>query len=258
MHRAVRDDCKLFALTCLAPQDAAGGGSAVFGRKEKAEIEMISMFQRGDSQGKTSRSRSAGRRSSERVPRHSSGWKRVLARLSEEPGLRILDIGPTSPNNINFLTSLGHSVYMADLVEEAVKPEWRLPTGDNEPERFEVDGFLARHMDFADRKFDAVLLWDALDYIPEPLAGGVIGKLSTVLTEKSVILALFHAKISGPGTAFCRYHVTDNETILSEERDPHPVLRSYQNRQIEALLAPLGACRVLLAKDNIREAVVSR
>jgi hypothetical protein len=37
----------------------------------------------------------------------------------KEPGLRVLDIGSTSPTNINFLTELGQSVYMADLVEEA-------------------------------------------------------------------------------------------------------------------------------------------
>ncbi|MGA8290071.1 MAG: SAM-dependent methyltransferase, partial [Acidobacteriaceae bacterium] len=101
-----------------------------------------------------------------RVSRHSSAWMKILTRLKVEPGLGVLDIGPTSPNNINFLTNLGHSVYMADLVEEAVKPDWLLPAEENEAPAYDVEGFLTRHMNFGNREFDIVLLWDALDYIP--------------------------------------------------------------------------------------------
>ena len=56
-----------------------------------------------------------------RMPRHSSAWKDLLKYLKSEQGLRILDIGPTSPTNINFLTTLGHGVYMADVVNEALR-----------------------------------------------------------------------------------------------------------------------------------------
>ena len=59
-----------------------------------------------------------------RVPRHSSAWKDLLKFLKSEQGLRILDIGPTSPTNINFLTTLGHGVYMADVVNEALRGNW--------------------------------------------------------------------------------------------------------------------------------------
>ena len=51
-----------------------------------------------------------------RVPRHSSGWKELLKHLSTRESLHVLDIGPTSSTNINYITSLGHSIYMANLV----------------------------------------------------------------------------------------------------------------------------------------------
>src|SRR5665213_182093 len=188
--------------------------------------------------------------SAERVPRHSSGWMKILTRLKAESGLRVLDIGPTSPNNINFLTSLGHSVYMADLVEEAIKPEWMLPEIAGEPRSYDVEKFLARHMDFGDRKFEIVLLWDALDYIPGPLADAILQRLADVLTEQGQTLAFFHSRMAGPETVFCRYHVLDGDTIQPQEGDHHPVLRNYQNRQIETLLQHLGSCHFLLAKDN--------
>lgn len=198
--------------------------------------------------------RSAGAR----TPRHSSGWMKILARLKAEPGLRVLDIGPTSSTNINFLTNLGHSVYMADLVEEAAKPEWAVPAKDGEAESYDVENFLGRHMDFGDRRFDVVLLWDALDYMPTPLAGAVLRKLAVVLAETGQTLAFFHSKASGSETAFCRYHLHDGDTLQTQEGGNHPVRSTYQNRQIETLLQELGSCRFLLAKDNTREVIVSR
>src|SRR5260370_38384154 len=59
-----------------------------------------------------------------RVPRHSSAWKDILKYLKSEQGLRIMDIGPTSPNNINFLTKLGHGVYLYVLEYEALHGKW--------------------------------------------------------------------------------------------------------------------------------------
>lgn len=217
---------------------------------------MTPLFQRAAEPGKdnTKRRSSPG----QRVPRPSSGWAKILSYLKDSPGLRVLDVGPTSPNNINFLTSLGHSVYMADLVEEAIKPEWVVPAKDDEGPRYNVAGFLARHMDFGDRKFDVVLLWDTLDYIPAPLADAVLGRLPEVLSEHAQTLAFFHSKMSGPETVFCRYHITDGNILHTQEGTNHPVLRNYQNRQIENLLQNLGFSRFYLAKDNTREVVVSR
>jgi 2-polyprenyl-3-methyl-5-hydroxy-6-metoxy-1,4-benzoquinol methylase len=182
---------------------------------------------------------------------------KILARLKAEPGLGVLDIGPTSPNNINFLTNLGHSVYMADLVEEAVKPNWLRPAEENEAPGYDIEGFLARHMDFGNREFDVVLLWDALDYIPGPLSDAILRRLKAVMREHGQALAFFHSRLTGPETTFCRYHVMDGDGIETQPGPSHPVLQTYQNRQIESLFQDMGACRFLLAKDNTREVIVT-
>ena len=54
-----------------------------------------------------------------RVPRHSGAWSLLRKRLQVEPGLCIIDTGYTSPANINFLTGLGHSLFLADLEVDA-------------------------------------------------------------------------------------------------------------------------------------------
>lgn len=216
---------------------------------------MSPLFQRTEAQKEQTNKRASS--PAARVSRHSSGWMKILVRLRAESGLCVLDIGPTSPNNINFLTNLGHSVYMADLVDEAVKTEWMLPKSEDEPQAYDVAGFLAKHMDFGDRRFDVILLWDTLDYVPTPLAESILGKLASVLSEQGQILAFFHSRMTGAETVFCRYHVQDGDTVQTQEGPEHPVLRNYQNRQIEGLFQSIGSCRFLLAKDNTREVVVS-
>src|ERR1700710_1180954 len=122
---------------------------------------MRNLFGGGDSTS-TSRGSNAGR-----VPRHSSGWNELMKYLRTQESLGILDIGPTSSTNINYITSLGHSIYMANLVEEAAKPEWLIAGDDGEPARFDVERFLATNLNFSGRIFDAVTFWDTADYLPQ-------------------------------------------------------------------------------------------
>ena len=56
-----------------------------------------------------------------RIPRHSSGWKELLKHLQTQESLRILDIGPTSSTNINYITSLGPD---AARLNQAIRNHW--------------------------------------------------------------------------------------------------------------------------------------
>ena len=194
-----------------------------------------------------------------RVPRHSSGWSALQKHLKSEQALRVLDIGPTSPSNINYLTSLGHSVWMADLVHEALKGGWELPAAeeDNAP-GFDVEGFFEQNMNFGGREFDVVLLWTTLDYVPEPLVAPLIEKLYHSLHAGGRVLALFHSKKTGPDTAFCRYHLTDSELIEMQESEPFPIQRVYTNRNIEKIFSAYSNCKFFLAKDHLYEVMITR
>ena len=66
-----------------------------------------------------------------RVPRHSGGWAALRKRLEAESGLHVIDVGYTSPANINYLTGLGHSVFLADLVHDAWTGNWQSGVDEN-------------------------------------------------------------------------------------------------------------------------------
>lgn len=192
------------------------------------------------------------------VPRHSSGWTFVLKHLKANENLRVLDIGTTSSGNINFVTGLGHGIYMADLAGEAAKPEWMLPATESEPERFDVDRFLTENLDFAGRTFDVVLLWDVADYLPEALLKGIITRLHEVMNKGGVILAMFHAKKEDNDNGFYRYHLTENETLNLQWTCERKLAQVWTNRQIERMFESFSSYKFFLAKDNLREVVITR
>jgi hypothetical protein len=201
--------------------------------------------------------------STERLPRHSSSWGQLLERMRKEESLRILDIGATSSTNINFVTALGHSIYLANLVEEAAKREWIIPAYNGEAERFDIDRFLATHLSFTGRGFDIVLFWDTADYLPEQLLSPVLERIHQVMEPGGELLAMFHSatssSVTGPArTDFCRYHLTDASHVDVQHAGDYPILNNYTNRQIEKLLAAFASFRFFLGKDNLREVVVVR
>ncbi|HZY62508.1 MAG TPA: class I SAM-dependent methyltransferase [Edaphobacter sp.] len=205
----------------------------------------------GDSAG------SAKHAGGERVPRHSSGWKELLKHMQAHESLRVLDIGPTSSTNINYITSLGHSIYMANLVEEAAKPEWTIPAEGDTPAGFNVDGFLETNLNFSGRVFDVVILWDTVDYLPEPLIAPVFSRIHQVLQPGGLMLAFFHVTADRE-TAFHRYHLTDTEIVEMQRAGNYPLLHVFSNRKIENMLSEFSNYRFFLAKDNLREVIVTR
>ena len=194
----------------------------------------------------------------ERELRHSSGWAYLQKNLASRESLRVLDIGPTSSVNINYITSLGHSIYMANLVDEAAKPEWLVPDESSDEKRFDVDRFLATNLNFADRKFDVVIFWDTADYLPAALLNPVIGRIYDVMQPGGLLLGFFHSKAAVGDTRFSRYHLTASDSVEIQRAGEHPLLNVYNNRQIEKLLHAFSGYKFFLAKDNLSEVIATR
>jgi SAM-dependent methyltransferase len=204
-----------------------------------------------------------GAAGSGRVLRHSSGWGQLLERMRNEESLRVLDIGPTSSTNINFITALGHSIYLANLVEDAAKRDWMVALEDGAAERFDVDRFLGTHLNFSGRGFDVVLFWDAADYLPEALVAPALERIHEVMAPGGQILAMFHSAASSTGwgaskAEFCRYHLTDDKAVDAQRAGDFPLQNSYTNREIEKLFGSFKSFHFFLGKDNVREVVVTR
>jgi hypothetical protein len=190
-----------------------------------------------------------------RIPRHSTGWAAMLKHLKEEESLQLLDIGPTSASNINLLTGLGHSLYMSELVIEAHHDEWSSRLTEEQPP---VEDFLDQNLNFGGRRFDVILLWTTLDYLPETLIAPAIARLHASLNPRGRILAFFHTRLADDEGIFHRHHVTDTENVEMQEAYRLPLSRVYNNRNIERIFSSYRDCKFFLAKDNVAEVIVTR
>ena len=193
-----------------------------------------------------------------RVPRHSGAWAVMRKRLQSEPGLRLIDCGYTSPSNINYLTSLGHSVYLADLVYDAYTQDWKAGEDEDGNAIWNVDGFLEQTLNFQGRTFDVVLLWTSLDYLPQALVEPVVKRLSDAMNPGGQVLALFHTRTQGEETTRCRYHVTASDTVEMQLTQQFPIQRAFTNRSIERLFSGWAGHRQFLAKDSVSEVIMTR
>jgi len=193
-----------------------------------------------------------------KFPRYSGAWSTLRKRLEADPGLRVIDAGATSPTNINYLTSLGHSVYMADLVHDACKGDWQKGTDEDGNAIWDAEGFLESTLNFGDKKFDIVLLWTTLDYLPEALVTPVVARLHDSMNERGSVLAFFHTKTQGEMTAHMRFHVTPTDEVEVQMSEAFPIQRAFTNRSIERLFAGWSGHRQFLAKDALSEVIMTR
>lgn len=202
--------------------------------------------------GGEARSAEATRRA--RTERHSSGWNALQGFLRDAEGQRTLDIGPTSPTNINLLTGMGHSVYMADLVTEAQGKQW-IETLEDGSQRFRTEEFLAENLQLGSRTFDVVLLWDSLDFLPPALVTATVARIHDSMAPSGKCLVLSHIKQEG---TFGRYHLRPDAAVDVQALSDLPVQQIYTNRQIEGLFSDFSGYKFFLAKDNLREILVTR
>ena len=193
-----------------------------------------------------------------RVPRHSGGWAVLRKRLQAEPGLRIVDTGYTSPANINYLTSLGHSVYLADLVYDAYMGDWRSGSDEDGNPIWNVAGYLDHSLNLTGRTFDVVLLWTALDFLPEPFVAPVVERLHAAMNPGGQVLAFFHTRTQGEEAVGYRYHVTPGDDVDMQMTQQFPIQRAFTNRSIERLFTGWSGHRQFLAKDSVSEVIITR
>ena len=197
-------------------------------------------------------------RNSSRFPRHSGGWGLLRKRLAAEPGLRVLDIGATSAVNINLLTNMGHSIYMADLVQEAFAGDWKGDPDEDGKPVWNVEGFRRQNLDFSQRKFDMVLLWTALDYLPEPLIAPVVDALYEAMVPGGKLLAVFNMRMQPEQSPLYRFHLTLTDDVELQLAQPVPLQRALTNRKIEKLFEKYSGLKQFLAKDGVSEAIMIR
>ncbi|MGB9237010.1 MAG: hypothetical protein WCC04_21580 [Terriglobales bacterium] len=218
---------------------------------------------------RSSSNQSATPETAQKLKRRSSGIGEIARILNSQEGLCVLDVGATSANNIQFLTSQGHKNYSEDLLRASLDPALRTK---DEAGNTVVDckKFLDENLVYPNGRFDIVLCWNLPDYMEESLVKPTIDRLWSQMKPGGLLLAFFHTRDAGPDSTCYRYHITGTDMLemqeiklslpgrpASEKQSPR-LQRVFNNRHVENLFRDFASIKFFLARDNIREVLVVR
>jgi SAM-dependent methyltransferase len=197
-----------------------------------------------------------------RVSRRSNGLAELSKYIAREGSCTVLDLGPTSAANITYFTNLGARSYSEDVLHDSQNPEYLVKNSDGQTV-IDPDKFLAENLNYDAETFDAVLCWDAPDYMNEALVKPVVQRIHKVMKPGGLLLAFFHTKDAGVDAPYYRYHIAGQDAlemqqIATKAASYHKLQRVFNNRHIENLFHDYGSLKFFLGRDNIREVLIVR
>src|SRR5438445_7260365 len=198
---------------------------------------------------------------SRETTRVSNGLKELLWNLDGLGKGKLLDLGPAWQTTLSFFIERGFRVSSEDILRGwkafLTEEETRLREDADAREKLDMTPkgratrFLAENLQYPRASFDAVLLWDLLDYLEPMLAKQMVESLTELLRPGGVILAMFHSK---KPEGFQRYRVADSNTLqVISSAVICPPQKVYQNREIQDLFTRFRTMKSFVGRDQLRE-----
>jgi hypothetical protein len=193
--------------------------------------------------------------------RISNGLKEFLWNLDGLGRGTLLDLGPAWQTTLTFFIERGFRVTSDDilrdwsqfLTEDDAKAKEN-PTPEVFAERtpeVRAKRFLEQNLQYPPSSFDALLLWDVLDYFEPSLAKLMIAHLTELVRPGAVVFAMFHSK---KPAGFQRYRVAGTNTLQVLSAKPiFPAQKVYQNREIQELFGRFRTMKSFISRDQLRE-----
>jgi hypothetical protein len=197
--------------------------------------------------------------------RVSNGLKEFLWNLDGLGRGTLLDLGPAWQTTLSFFIERGFRVSSEDMLRAwkdfLVEEEGKLREAAGRAAQHNLDvtpsaraaRFLEANLQYPNASFDAVLLWDLLDYLEPLVAKQMVANLTELLRPGGVVFAMFHSK---KPEGFQRYRVVDANTLqVISSPVLCPAQRVYQNREIQDLFSRYRTVKSFVGRDQLRESL---
>ncbi len=176
----------------------------------------------------------------------SPGLKHICDRLRAHPEPAVLDLGPSSTDNLAFFSELGANVQIQDLFRSC---------GGEYGSRIDRYTFpdVAEMGLPEEGDFDAILFWDLLHYFDRPQIAALMARLQSVIKPGGEVHVIASATAPIPPTPM-QFRVVDAEQleyqVFSESRMPPPELKP---RVVEQLLPGFRPNRLFQLRNGLQE-----
>ena len=173
----------------------------------------------------------------------------------------LLDLGAAWQTTLSFFIERGFRVTSDDLLrawadflaQEEARLKNARATGDalDMTSEARAERFMNANLRYSEGSFDAVLLWDVLDYLEPAAAKRVVASVTDCLRPGGVVFAMFHSR---KPEAFQRYRVADSMHLqVLPAAVICPAQKIYQNREIQDLFIRYRTMKSFVGRDQLRE-----
>ncbi|MDQ6708607.1 MAG: class I SAM-dependent methyltransferase [Acidobacteriota bacterium] len=187
--------------------------------------------------------------------RHSRGLEHFFHDIRDHVGLSILDLAGATQENINYITNLGHKIYTQDFIRSL---DDNFNGDDDQTNAARIDTFLRQNLEFPDETFDAVLVWDVLQYLPPALLAATLDRLLRIVRPKSYLLAFFSADEKSKNSPGYTFRIQNQSTLSITQRGSRKQAQVFNNRSLEKLFNRFESVKFFLTRESLREVIVRR
>ena len=192
-------------------------------------------------------------------PRISNGLDQFVSALREHGGSPdILDLSGANQWNLDFLSARGRLT--SDEFTYAATTAFGA-SGDffaNQTDSRHIETFCKLSLDYRPDSFDALLVWDCLEYLAPELLEEVVSHLYDISRPGALLLCYFHADQAATKLPVTQFRIIDSKTIQTATRQFTRPTQFYSNRAIERIFQNFQSVKFFLTRDHLREVIVRR
>lgn len=191
--------------------------------------------------------------------RSSSGLDQFCSFLQLREGMSVLDMSGASQANITFITSFGHRMSSDDIIGTMAE-HFGKDFLSSQQAASNAQRFLDHALTFPDGSFDAILVWDALQFLAPPLLDQTVSHLLRVLRPGGAMLVFFNADEKAREIAVNSYRIQDRRTLVQTPRAGSTAQRPQylSSRTLEKVFAQSSSIKFFLTRDHLRELIVRK
>jgi SAM-dependent methyltransferase len=193
------------------------------------------------------------------LTRASSGLDQFCSFLESRQDLSVLDMSGASQANITFITSFGHRMSSDDIVGTMLE-HFGKDFLSSQQAASNSQRFLDSSLTFPDGTFDAILVWDALQFLAKPVLDQTVSQLLRILRPGGAMLVFFNANEKAVDIPVYSYRVHDrkNLTLLPRGGCPPQKPQYFNNRSLEKVFLNASSVKFFLTRDHLRELIVRK
>lgn len=187
------------------------------------------------------------------VTRSSRGLEEFFNYIRGQSGLTILDFGGATQQNVNFITSLGHRIYSENFLQ-ALRESFTTDADQSNSKR--IEHFLHQALDYPERQFHAVLIWDVLEYLAPALLTAVVERLQKIVQPQSYMLAFFHSDDKLDAVPYYTFRIQDVNLLQVDQHGSRRPAQLFNNRSLEKLFGRFESVKFFLTREQLREVII--